>query len=116
MILDSVIFVVISSVLVFLAIVLTLVAALLFARAKLTAVGNVKININSEREVSVNPGGTLLSTLSENGIFLPSACGGGGTCAQCRCQVIEGGGPSWPLKLVILPVRSSKTTGAWAAR
>lgn len=92
MILDSVIFVVISSVLVFLAIVLTLVAALLFARAKLTAVGNVKIDINSEREVSVNPGGTLLSTLSENGIFLPSACGGGGTCAQCRCQVIEGGG------------------------
>ncbi|HLN75273.1 MAG: NADH:ubiquinone reductase (Na(+)-transporting) subunit F [Methylococcaceae bacterium] len=92
MILDSVIFVVISSILVFLAIVLTLVAALLFARAKLTAVGNVKININSEKEVLVNPGGTLLSTLSENGIFLPSACGGGGTCAQCRCQVIEGGG------------------------
>jgi len=92
MILGSVIFVVISSVLVFLVIVLTLVAALLFARAKLTAVGNVKININSEKEVSVNPGGTLLSTLSENGIFLPSACGGGGTCAQCRCQVVEGGG------------------------
>lgn len=92
MILDSVIFVVISSVLVFLAIVLTLVAALLFARAKLTAVGKVKIDINSEKEVTVNPGGTLLSTLSENGIFLPSACGGGGTCAQCRCQVIEGGG------------------------
>lgn len=92
MILDSVIFVVISSILVFLAIVLTLVAALLYARAKLTAVGKVNININSEREVSVNPGGTLLSTLSENGIFLPSACGGGGTCAQCRCQVIEGGG------------------------
>lgn len=92
MILGSVIFVVISSILVFLAIVLTLVAALLFARAKLTAVGKVKININSEKEVTVNPGGTLLSTLSENGIFLPSACGGGGTCAQCRCQVVEGGG------------------------
>jgi Na+-transporting NADH:ubiquinone oxidoreductase subunit F len=92
MILDSVIFVVISSILVFLVIVLTLVAALLFARAKLTAVGKVNININSEKEVTVNPGGTLLSTLSENGIFLPSACGGGGTCAQCRCQVVEGGG------------------------
>lgn len=92
MIIGSVIFVVISSILVFLAIVLALVAALLFARAKLTAVGKVKININEEREVSVNPGGTLLSTLSENGIFLPSACGGGGTCAQCRCQVVEGGG------------------------
>ena len=92
MILDSVIFVVISSILVFLAIVLALVAALLFARAKLTAVGKVKININSEKEISVNPGSTLLSTLSENGIFLPSACGGGGTCSQCRCQVVEGGG------------------------
>ena len=92
MILGSVIFVVISSILVFLAIVLALVAALLFARAKLTAVGNVKISINNEKEVTVNPGGTLLSTLSENGIFLPSACGGGGTCAQCRCQVVEGGG------------------------
>jgi len=92
MVLGSVIFVVITSILVFLVIVLTLVAALLFARAKLTAVGNVKININSEKDVSVNPGGTLLSTLSENGIFLPSACGGSGTCAQCRCQVVEGGG------------------------
>lgn len=92
MIIGSVTFVVMASILVFLAIVLTLVAALLFARAKLTAVGKVNITINEEKEVSVNPGGTLLSTLSENGIFLPSACGGGGTCAQCRCQVVEGGG------------------------
>ena len=92
MILGSVIFVIVSSILVFLVVVLTLVTALLIARAKLTAVGEVKININEEKEVSVNPGGTLLSTLSESGIFLPSACGGGGTCAQCRCQVVEGGG------------------------
>lgn len=92
MIIGSVTFVVMASILVFLAIVLTLVAALLFARAKLTAVGKVNITINEEKEVSVNPGGTLLSTLSENGIFLPSACGGGGTCAQCRCQVVAGGG------------------------
>lgn len=92
MILGSVIFVIIASVLAFLVIVLVLVSALLFARARLTAVGQVKISINNEKDVTVNPGGSLLSTLSESGIFLPSACGGGGTCAQCRCQVIEGGG------------------------
>ena len=92
MILTSIIFVVISSIVAFLVIVLVLVATLLFARAKLTAVGQVTININKEKEVTVNPGSTLLSTLSETGIFLPSACGGGGTCAQCRCQVIAGGG------------------------
>lgn len=92
MILGSVIFVVISSIIAFLVIVLVLVSALLFARAKLTAVGQVKININNEKEVTVNPGSSLLSTLSESGIFLPSACGGSGTCAQCRCQVIDGGG------------------------
>ena len=92
MILGSVIFVVISSIVAFLVIVLILVSALLYARAKLTAVGTVKISVNDEMEVIVQPGGTLLSTLSENEIFLPSACGGGGTCGQCRCQVPEGGG------------------------
>jgi Na+-transporting NADH:ubiquinone oxidoreductase subunit F len=92
MILGSVIFVVISSIVAFLVIVLILVSALLYARAKLTAVGQVKISINEEKEITVNPGSSLLSTLSESGIFLPSACGGGGTCAQCRCQVVEGGG------------------------
>ena len=87
MILGSVIFVIISSIVAFLVIVLVLVSALLYARAKLTAVGQVQISINDEKEVTVNPGSSLLSTLSESGIFLPSACGGGGTCAQCRCQV-----------------------------
>ena len=92
MIFGSIIFVIVSSIIAFLVIVLALVATLLFARAKLTAVGQVTININKEKEVTVTPGNTLLSTLSETGIFLPSACGGGGTCAQCRCQVIAGGG------------------------
>jgi Na+-transporting NADH:ubiquinone oxidoreductase subunit F len=88
----SVLLVIVTSIIAFMVIVLALVAALLYARAKLTAVGEVKITINDEKEVVVNPGGTLLSTLSESGIFLPSACGGGGTCGQCRCQVVEGGG------------------------
>ncbi len=88
----STVLVIISSIVAFLVIVLLLVAALLYARTKLTAVGEVKITINDDKEITVNPGSTLLSTLSEKGIFLPSACGGGGTCSQCRCQVVEGGG------------------------
>jgi Na+-transporting NADH:ubiquinone oxidoreductase subunit F len=88
----SVLLVILTSIIAFMVIVLALVSALLYARAKLTAVGEVKITINDEKEVQVQPGGTLLSTLSESGIFLPSACGGGGTCSQCRCQVVEGGG------------------------
>jgi Na+-transporting NADH:ubiquinone oxidoreductase subunit F len=92
MVLGSLFFVIISSIIAFMVIVLVLVWTLVYARAKLTAVGEVRISINGEKEVIVNPGNSLLSTLSENGIYLPSACGGGGTCAQCRCQVVEGGG------------------------
>jgi len=88
----STVLVIISGIVAFLVIVLLLVTALLYARAKLTAVGEVRITINDDKEINVNPGSTLLSTLSEKGIFLPSACGGGGTCSQCRCQVLEGGG------------------------
>ncbi len=58
--------------------------------------GKVKISINDEKELEVDPGSTLLSTLSNNKIFLPSACGGGGTCAMCKCQVFEGGGSILP--------------------
>lgn len=91
MILTSIIYTIIFSILVFLAVVMALVSALMFARTKRTSAGQVKININDEKEVAAAPGGSLLSTLSANGIYLPSACGGGGTCAQCRCQVLEGG-------------------------
>jgi Na+-transporting NADH:ubiquinone oxidoreductase subunit F len=84
---------------VFLLIILSLVAILLFARKKLTPQGKVKITINDEKEMEVDPGSTLLSTLSNNGIFLPSACGGGGTCAMCKCQVIEGGGSILPTEV-----------------
>jgi len=83
------------SVIVFLIIILMLVAMLLFARDKLSPKGDVKLNINSN-ELEVSPGGTLLSTLSVNGIYLPSACGGGGTCGMCRCQVTDGGGSILP--------------------
>jgi Na+-transporting NADH:ubiquinone oxidoreductase subunit F len=87
---------VITSVIVFLAVIITLVMVLLYARKKLTPQGDVKININEEKDLIVEPGSTLLSTLSANGIFLPSACGGGGTCAMCKCQVFEGAGDILP--------------------
>jgi Na+-transporting NADH:ubiquinone oxidoreductase subunit F len=74
-----------------------LVAILLYARRKLLPQGEVTIDINQgEKVLSVGPGSTLLSTLSNSGIFLPSACGGGGTCGMCRCQIIEGGGTILP--------------------
>ena len=81
----------------FLIVVLTLVGMLLFVKAKLSPSGKIKIDINNgEKVIEVDGGGTLLSTLGSSGIFLPSACGGGGTCVQCTCQVLEGGGNILP--------------------
>ncbi len=84
------------SILVFLLVITLLVAVLLYAKKKLTPQGEVTLNINNEKEIAVEPGTTILSTLSNNGIFLPSACGGGGTCGMCKCQVVEGGGSILP--------------------
>ena len=83
-----------TSVIVFSAVILLLVLILTFAESKLLPQGAVKILINQNKDKSptVNPGGTLLSALSAESIFIPSACGGGGTCAQCICQVHSGGG------------------------
>ncbi len=88
--------VIIASVVVFLVLILILVAVLLGAKAKLIPSGPVTININGEKDLEVGSGGTLLSTLGENKLFLPSACGGGGTCMQCKCIVSEGGGSILP--------------------
>ena len=76
----------------FTGIVLALAVIILLARACLVKSGDVTISINGERNITVPAGGKLLQTLAANGIFLSSACGGGGTCAQCKCQVFEGGG------------------------
>ncbi len=85
------------SVLVFLIIILLLVSLLLFAKKTLTPQGEVEVSINEgERKLTVQPGSSLLATLSGNGIFLPSACGGGGTCGMCKCQVLSGGGSILP--------------------
>ncbi len=66
---------------------------------KLVNSGAVKIKINGENEIEVNGGNTLLTTLSNSKIFLPSACGGGGTCLQCKCVVVEGGGEPLPTEM-----------------
>ncbi len=81
---------------VFMTVTLLLVGLLLFAKAKLSPSGLVKIRINGEKTIEVEAGSTLLTTLGEAKIFLPSACGGGGTCAMCKCQVLEGGGEILP--------------------
>jgi len=83
------------SLIVFFLIIMLLVAMLLFARDKLIPKGDVTLRIN-DNDLVVTPGSTLLSTLTSNGVYLPSACGGGGTCGMCKCQVLEGGGSILP--------------------
>ena len=88
------------AVIVFVIVTLILVALLLFIKTKLTPSGTVKININEgSKIVEVTPGGNLLSTLAEQKIFLPSACGGKGACGQCKCRVTEGGGEILPTEV-----------------
>ena len=83
-------------VIMFTVIVLALVAVIVGARSKLVSSGDVTIDINGEKKITVPAGGKLLQTLSNSGLFLPSACGGGGTCAQCKCIVESGGGAMLP--------------------
>lgn len=92
---------VIFAVVVFVTIVIGLSFMLIFARKKLLPQGNVKIVINGDTEnpLEVSPGSSLLTTLGDKKIFLPSACGGGGTCAMCECKVIDGGGDVLPTEL-----------------
>ena len=89
-------------------IVLALVAIIMVARSRLVSTGNVNITINGEKTISVPAGGKLLQTLAAEKLFVPSACGGGGTCAQCRVRVLEGGGS-------ILPTEESHITKREAA-
>ena len=80
----------------FTVVILALVAFILAARSKLVASGAVSIEINGEKTIIVPAGDKLLQTLSGAGLFLPSACGGGGSCAQCKCVISEGGGSMLP--------------------
>jgi Na+-transporting NADH:ubiquinone oxidoreductase subunit F len=90
---------ILTGTLVFLLIIILLVSLLLFVKSRLIPSGNVRILVNEEKELETARGGSILSTLQAQGIFLSSACGGGGTCGQCRCQVLEGGGEILPTEI-----------------
>ena len=85
---------------VFLAVILLLVVLLLVAKKYLVASGDVKVTVNGDKEFAVPAGGTLLATMAEAGVHLPSACGGKGSCGQCKCQVLSGGGEILPTEKV----------------
>jgi len=87
----------------FTAIVLTLVGVILFARSKLVAQGSVAIVVNEQRTLEAPVGGKLIGALADAGLYVSSACGGGGTCGQCKVKVLEGGGS-------LLPTESSHVT------
>lgn len=80
----------------FILMIIGLVYAILMARQRLVAQGDVHILVNGEKDLIVNPGGKLLGALADKGLFVSSACGGGGTCGQCRVKVFEGGGTLLP--------------------
>ena len=85
---------------VFLVVILLLVAILLIAKRYLVASGDVKVVVNGDKEFHVPAGGSLLNAMGEAGVHLPSACGGKGSCGQCKCQVLEGGGEILPTETV----------------
>ena len=89
------------SILVFTGVILFLTGVITVLEKKLVPAGAVKININdsADKSLEVHPGSTLLSALSGAGIFLPSACGGGGTCAMCKCQIFDGAGDILPTEV-----------------
>ena len=91
---------ILTSLIVFLGVIILLVVVLLIAKRYLVASGNVKITMNGDKNVEVPVGGSLLGSLANAGVFLPSACGGKGSCGQCKCQVLEGGGEILPTETV----------------
>lgn len=93
----------------FLAIVLSLVGVILLAKSRLVAEGDVEITINGERTITAPVGEKLLATLAAANLFVPSACGGGGTCAQCRVKIFEGGGTLLPTEQAHINKREARS-------
>jgi Na+-transporting NADH:ubiquinone oxidoreductase subunit F len=98
---------IILSVVLFTGILLLLTLLILQVRARLVPQGDVHINANGERDLTVPAGGRLLGTLADAGIFVPSACGGGGTCGQCKVKVLEGGGSLLPTEASLISKREA---------
>src|SRR3989338_7241484 len=102
-------FYVLTSTAVFTAIIVFLVAIIILIKLKVIKPGDCKILINDDpKPIVTAAGGSLLSTLANNKIFVPSACGGGGTCAQCKVQVLEGGGSILPTETGQIPRKMQK--------
>ena len=89
-------------------IILILVFVILAARSKLVSDGSISLNINEDKNIDVPVGGKLMGALAEAGIFIPSACGGGGTCGQCTVKVLEGGGAILPTETSLISKREAK--------
>ncbi|HHV41054.1 MAG TPA: NADH:ubiquinone reductase (Na(+)-transporting) subunit F [Bacteroidales bacterium] len=104
------------SVSVILGVTLILVALLLYARRKLLPQGRVTVTINGEKSISVEPGDSLLTTLAEQGIYLPSACGGTGTCGLCKCRILSGGGSIQSTETVFFTRREQQNQWRLACR
>ena len=92
---------------IFICIVLIQVSLIMVAKAKLLPSGEIKLLVNKQKELTTLPGGKLLGSLANNGIFVPSACGGGGTCAQCRVKVLSGGGDILPTERAYITKREA---------
>ncbi len=92
----------------FTGVILALTALILIARSKLVATGDITINVNGEKDLKVAPGQKLLNALAAEKIFLSSACGGGGTCAQCVVKVHEGGGDLLPTEATHITKREAR--------
>lgn len=104
------------SVSVILGVTLILVALLLYARRKLLPGGRVTLTVNGEKSISVEPGDSLLATLAGQGIYLPSACGGTGTCGLCKCRILSGGGSIQSTETVFFTRREQQNQWRLACR
>ena len=109
---------IILGVVMFSVVVIGLVTIILAARSKLVSTGDVTITINDnpDQSIKVAAGGKLMNTLADAGIYLPSACGGGGSCQQCRCIINSGVETSYQLKRPPLPRAKQKKAGACLVR
>lgn len=99
---------IILGIVMFTVIVLVLALMILFAKSKLVSEGNITIKVNNEKELTMPAGGKLLGALASQGIFVPSACGGGGSCGQCRVVVKSGGGDILPTELSHISKREAR--------
>ena len=99
---------IILAIVVFTTVIVGLVGVLTIAKSQLVAEGTVRVTVNGDKTFEVEPGQSLLSAMASQQVFIPSACGGGGTCAMCKCKVTDGGGDVLPTEVGQLSLRERK--------